>query len=235
MTKALGTSVFASAALRHKVHMWRYPDSFELAPPWGAKVMCLVPAEAAELADLLRHYVSASIAAADSPVWFVPPEPVEPPEQWRLGEFLVVFEDSDPDERWRPWRLVTKRGFRHCWAAYNDGPGWLRINPTANGIMVERSLLSTSELMEFHGQQAETRVLYLCSRRPRRFLGRGLLTCVSVVKQILGVRAAWAITPYGLYRHLLKRNHAAQYDGRGSTHENTESAEADCRRTVLSI
>ena len=37
---------------------------------------------------------------------------------------------------------------------------------------------------------------------PRRALWPAALTCVGVVKRILGVRAPWVLTPWQLFRHL---------------------------------
>ena len=39
-----------------------------------------------------------------------------------------------------------------------------------------------------------------------KFIFRGMLTCVTVCKQVLGIKAAWVVTPKQLHNYIKRRN-----------------------------
>ena len=60
---------------------------------------------------------------------------------------------------------------------------------------------------EFLSNGATAAIRFKVSKKfTREFVPRGLLTCVSLIKAILGISAWYVITPDDLYRWLLKNN-----------------------------
>lgn len=124
-----------------------------------------------------------------------------------MFEGFVVFLDDLPGEpsyrgqpRW--WRLFTRKGFRHCVVVTPiiigdliDDPLWLSIDSLACWMDVRVTVFPPDV-------PDDAMVLWFRSWRPRRYIGRGFITCVSVAKAVLGVRAWWVVTPYQLYLHM---------------------------------
>lgn len=120
-----------------------------------------------------------------------------------------MFQGTTPDSG--PWwlRLWKKRwakpGFHHVsLAGFDpDGSAWIIIEAHKWGIECR----AKSALYGFEDILTEHRpTTWLPVRRSRSLdetTTRGPITCVSVVKAVLGERCR-AITPYQLYRHLLE-------------------------------
>lgn len=119
--------------------------------------------------------------------------------------WTICFRDLLPEERYShpmserllQWLLdaVCRPGFRHCFA-YADLPHEmvLVLDARANGLEAAVHLAPT-----FRGLTHTVRAKP-CFQRGWR--PRGLLTCVTVVKHLLGIRAWWILTPHQLYRYL---------------------------------
>jgi hypothetical protein len=120
---------------------------------------------------------------------------------------MVVFCDPPPELQ-RVWwlRLVLrflKPGFKHCQVFVpGDGARAIVINGAANQLFVYQS--HPGLLMESILAQGLTYLAVPLRVNDKPSLC-GLLTCVSVVKQVLGV-GGWAITPWQLYKHLHRQN-----------------------------
>jgi len=118
----------------------------------------------------------------------------------RPVRFLLFFEDSPPGGAVpRLWRWMTRPGFRHVWAGEPHGNVLIAINSAAYGT--EFMLLGPQELTA----RAISRVLVVDGWTPARYYCRGILTCVTLVKSLLGIRAFWVQTPWGLYSYLTRR------------------------------
>lgn len=82
----------------------------------------------------------------------------------------------------------------------------VKINPTISGIMM---IPYTSRIQTFANSLIEDyncyvyRVTHQEFMKPQAILGVG--TCVSIVKNFLGVRAWWIITPKQLEKYLKKK------------------------------
>ena len=113
---------------------------------------------------------------------------------------LVVFTDHAACVWLRPLR----RGFRHCFVVLRTGSLWLACEPLKDRIELDVLALPPDfDLAAFYGAQGH-RVL-LGRRpppRPRRSFAPAPLTCVTVVKRLLGIDASWVWTPWQLYAHL---------------------------------
>ncbi|MBJ7414764.1 MAG: hypothetical protein JHC88_04745 [Niveispirillum sp.] len=101
------------------------------------------------------------------------------------------------------WLRGLKPGFRHVFVALPAPGGWITIDP-----------LSTLLEVEYHPLPPDTDLAAWFRMRGHHVLESPLhpplptqwpftpLTCVSVAKRILGIRAPLILTPWQLYRHL---------------------------------
>ena len=113
---------------------------------------------------------------------------------------LVVFADHTAC----PWLRPLRRGFRHCFVAFRAGPLWLACEPLKDRIQLDAlDLPPDFDLAAFYGEQGHR---VLLGRRPppgpRRPFALAPLTCVTVVKRLLGITAPWVWTPWQLYTYL---------------------------------
>jgi hypothetical protein len=136
----------------------------------------------------------------------------------------VVFQER-PDRGW--WDAFTAPGWRHCWAfwdVYHPAPGLFATRFTAK-LELMRSQLDTDNWWappeEVAAAFLEIGVTDIVRVRVRHapgsaFIPYGWLTCVSVIKALLRVRA-WRIwTPLQLHRFLLAQGAVSL---RGLAHE----------------
>jgi hypothetical protein len=113
---------------------------------------------------------------------------------------LVVF----ADDAGCVWLRFLRAGFRHCFVVLRAGSVWLACEPLKDRIELDvLELPPEFDLAAFYGAQGH-RVLQ--GRRlpswPRRPFAPAPLTCVTVVKRLLGIYAPWVWTPWQLYAHL---------------------------------
>jgi hypothetical protein len=117
---------------------------------------------------------------------------------------LVVFVDHADSL----WLRALRPGFRHCFVALHDRGLWLTCDPLKDRI--QASILPVSarfDLPSFYARQGHTVLLGTTNPNlPRQPFTLAPLTCVSVAKRLLGVRAPWVATPWQLCR--LLRSHA---------------------------
>jgi hypothetical protein len=113
---------------------------------------------------------------------------------------LVVF----ADHAGCPWLRPLRRGFRHCFVVMRAGSVWLACEPLKDRIELDALAAPDNfDLAAFYCQQGH-RVLLgrRVPARPRRRFALAPLTCVTVVKRVLGIAAPWVWTPWQLYAHL---------------------------------
>ena len=113
---------------------------------------------------------------------------------------LVVFVDHTEC----CWLRALKPGFRHCFVTLQHGPAWLICD----------SLKSHMELTLLHPPEGFDLARSYANQGHRVLLGRTALptrrtvvplaplTCVTIAKRLLGVRAPRVWTPWQLFRHL---------------------------------
>ena len=135
---------------------------------------------------------------------------------------IVVFQGSD---NLGPWQVFAPPKWRHCWigiAVYFPEPGlmanqWMiRIEPTTWGIDLDFNFMSLKQAAQKAYDLGATSVLKLSVDTPPKhaYVPRGFLSCVSVLKSILGLRACWIVTPKQLHR-ILRRNGAIEVENDG--------------------
>jgi hypothetical protein len=115
---------------------------------------------------------------------------------------MVVFVDQT-DCRWlRP----LKRGFRHCFVALEHPSGWLVCDSLKSHMeLILMELPGLPDLAECYADQGHHVLLGQTEPSiPHPSLPLAPLTCVSVAKRVLAIRADWVWTPWQLFVHLLR-------------------------------
>lgn len=126
-------------------------------------------------------------------------------------QWWVVFEDKRR-RRSRWWDIITRPGFKHCWA-YTRHPnmeGWLAIDNTTGGTqmrfypdqtLIDHDFTDMSEVIHAEGGI----VLPANALMNEDYLPRFMpLTCVELIRQLLGIRERLVITPFQLYKYIVK-------------------------------
>jgi hypothetical protein len=98
---------------------------------------------------------------------------------------------------------LLKPGFRHVFAAVDDGRHWVLVDGRAGVPEVRVLRESAYDLESFYRAEGFTVV----PARQRGVAPHGPLAvanCVGMVKALLCIRAPLACTPWALYRHLTR-------------------------------
>lgn len=123
-----------------------------------------------------------------------------------------VFFQGAEHRQW--WKIYTRRGWRHVFIVLPVHRGnslvdpvySLIINPLLWGIDAEVYFHPPWKLAQEALENGATCVVKIAvdKRFDREYVPRGLLTCVSVVKALLGISAWFVWTPEHLARYLLR-------------------------------
>ena len=102
------------------------------------------------------------------------------------------------------WLRFLKPGFRHCLVLLHDGRHWVSIDPMLNHMEVDihHTVPGTFDFprwLQTQGQHVVKAPVNHAHVRPAPFT---LMSCVEVVKRVLGIHNRFIITPWQLYRHL---------------------------------
>ncbi len=128
---------------------------------------------------------------------------IKPPitEQW-----FVVFEHS-PKKRW--YHRYLKPDFHHCYAMKKTAAEttWIVINPHLSHVEIDyRSTDTFPEPIDYAGHYCKI-VEFKATIDPMKTTCQlGILTCVDILKRVLGIQSFRVQTPYQLYRHLEQHN-----------------------------
>lgn len=125
---------------------------------------------------------------------------------------FVVFQGA---EHRRAWRIFTRRGWRHCFVVipiYYPEPSLtadvysLIINPITCFVRQDVIFMPPRDLVNQLLEQGYTAAVAVPVDHDYKieYIPRGLLTCVSLVKALIGVRAWYVWTPEHLARYLLR-------------------------------
>jgi hypothetical protein len=113
----------------------------------------------------------------------------------------------------RLWLRLLRPGFRHCFAAIQDGAGWTVVEPLSGRLLVARPVLVEGfDLPGFYRRAGLTVLGPFTPGAPHC----GLLpavspySCVTVCRAVLGQGAPFAVTPRGLFRALERHLAATQ-------------------------
>ncbi len=103
------------------------------------------------------------------------------------------------------WYLgFLKSGFKHCFLVLEDGGCFFVVDPLASKIqLMTLHIIGDSFISEFE-KLGMTVVKTDINDKEVLSWKFGIFTCVEVVKRILGIYSFKVITPYQLYKYLLK-------------------------------
>ena len=112
---------------------------------------------------------------------------------------LAVFHDEGAGF----WpRVFGRPGFRHCFAALNDGRAWIVIDPCSDGTRIHAEICAETDLAAHYRGLGYAVVETAVADSRRRYGLPWAFTCVEAVKRTLRVHDWWLWTPYQLYRRL---------------------------------
>ncbi len=97
-------------------------------------------------------------------------------------------------------------GFRHCFAVIESQGKWVLYNPLSIGTQLDVWPGDCEETLrlwlETHGYKVIMVQVRSLELEP---LPWSIFSCVEAVKRVLGVRAPWIMTPWQLYKSLVKK------------------------------
>ena len=107
----------------------------------------------------------------------------------------------------QPWLRLLRPGFRHCFAVLRDAGGWTVLDPLTGRLVVAR--LEVPARFDLPGFYRRAGFVVAGPFTPGAPRWRALpplspFTCVALCRAILGAGAPRALTPWGLFRQLLK-------------------------------
>ena len=116
-------------------------------------------------------------------------------------EVWVVFTHPDKTYWWS--RFLTP-GFGHCYLLMQTGGRWVILNWGVDALRLAVTHMPTyASLSEFlRPGDTAVRVRAELRERYRAPWVFGPLTCVEMVKAVLGIRSPWILTPHQLYRRV---------------------------------
>ena len=113
----------------------------------------------------------------------------------------VIFKEAQHDFFFKPF---CKSGFTHCLVVRSVCADyfWLIVDPNIHNTHIE--LVSKKEKPTIEDLVGECTIVQINSEIDLNTVCYTLSfnTCVDVVKRILGIRAAFCLTPYQLYKRL---------------------------------
>lgn len=121
---------------------------------------------------------------------------IKTPEAW------VVFSGKTDMN----WLKLFRPGFRHCYVVLNDGAHWLTVDPMSSYMDVSIHNLPQEFNLPFWLSERGHVVVKADIERPGRQAPWMPFTCVEAVKRVLGIHKQFLITPWQLYRHLIKHS-----------------------------
>lgn len=130
--------------------------------------------------------------------------------------YWVVFGESGVAGAGRPWwYCFCREGWRHCFVIADsaNSQGVMTssvVNPLAHSVQI-RSYLCAGSTLAAEASELGFVVLKVETATPTGYIQRGLISCVTVVKAVTGIRAPLVQTPRMLFKHL-QRLGAEQLD-----------------------
>ena len=100
------------------------------------------------------------------------------------------------------WKRRLAKDFRHCWVILRGNRAWAGISSAAFGI--EARVFDCEPAFDLPAalERSGCRVVHVRGDRPIAYMRRGIISCVSVAKQLIGLRAWHIITPRQLWKYL---------------------------------
>lgn len=120
-------------------------------------------------------------------------------------EIYLVFMSGD-----YPFSYLFKQGFQHVYAIERQNIGWLCLDPSCKNLfnVILPALPEADVIATLIENNPSITVLPLKVRpnAERIYPKFGVVSCVSVMKYLLGIHSWSTLTPYQLYIRLKKNN-----------------------------
>lgn len=114
---------------------------------------------------------------------------------------IVAFRDRTE----LAWLRVLRPGFRHCAVWVRVGEFWIGEECLSHRTVLSCVPAAQGRALETALRRGGARVLRSFVREaPRRLAPPLPFTCVEAAKRALGIHAWRIVTPYQLYRHLIR-------------------------------
>lgn len=124
----------------------------------------------------------------------------------------IVF--SGQADMW--WLRLLKPGFRHCSILLNDGEHWIGVDPLSS--VMEIAVHKVPAQFDLpHWMRRKGHVVIPARPRPAaKPAPVGVFSCVEAAKRVLGIHNRFILTPWQLYRHVMKNQHIHNPDQEGA-------------------
>ena len=110
-----------------------------------------------------------------------------------------------------------KKGFTHCYIMIETKDAWLKIEPMYGYVDISSlDFAGKTNIRTILPDRATHKIVkvkfdpWLEKEKKLQF---GLKTCVTLAKAFIGLKS-WTITPYGLYKSLLKKKYRNIYSAK---------------------
>lgn len=105
-----------------------------------------------------------------------------------------------------PWLKILKSGFRHCSLLINDGQSWMSIDPMLHhtDICMHHHVESDFDLAAWYRSRGHVVIKAPVLRDKIKPAPIMPISCVEVIKRILGYHSMLIFTPWQLYKYVLK-------------------------------
>ena len=121
------------------------------------------------------------------------------PRDGGVPNALIVFEHRNARG---PMRLL-RSGFRHCFCVVGRGDSWIVCDPLKGSIVLKAVVGHPVEALAAHFACGGRRVLWgVAAPFPTERLRVRPVTCVEIVKRLIGLDGPGIFTPYQLFRFL---------------------------------
>jgi len=100
---------------------------------------------------------------------------------------------------------IFRRGFRHCFLIMQQHDRWILIDPRSNKTDVVLLPHPISfNFPRYYTEQGKTVLKVQGIKTPHKIMSPLPVSCVEGIKRLIGLHQWWVITPYQLYKSLLK-------------------------------
>jgi hypothetical protein len=126
---------------------------------------------------------------------------VRPAHRRRGAEQRLWFAFAEVRDHW--WQRLLRRGFRHCFAALEDGRGWTVLEPLSGQLLVVRLDVPASYDLPGFYRRAGFHVLGpFAPGHPKKPWFPARVGCAALCASLLGDAVPQVWTPWQLFRAL---------------------------------
>lgn len=123
----------------------------------------------------------------------------------------IVF--SGHSDMW--WLRCLRPGFRHCSILLNDGEHWIGVDPLSSVMEIAvHKVPAQFDLPAWMRMKGHV-VIPARPRPAAKPAPWGVFSCVEAAKRVLGIHHRFILTPWQLYRHVMKNRHLYNPDREG--------------------